>query len=400
MKTPQYVFCIGAGDDQIPYLEIIKEMGFRIVTVDRNGLAPGFSLSDEHAVISTHDYDGILEYVRSLPKSIKLHRVFSFATGYPQLVAVKIAAFLGLPHSPESAIKSILDKAEFRLILEDLNLPTIPFALVSNYPEAIKASSKIDFPQIFKPATGGMGSIGVSRVDSERDARAAFERATDSSNNGTVLIEKFIEGIHLSYTGLIVGGRWKYTALGKKLIHPEGRFIPVGAAQGFQPAEQHLNATIDQHFKSMASRLGFEQSTLRADVIYDPVDELAYFIEMEIVLATPLLLAPVSHGYDLLKNIVKTVLFQDVKKAGDDKYGATVLYFMHPSQNFSRIDNATELIDNESIIELNFDTQKYQYEIDGVTHYVWGRVVTRDENRSESIKTATMVQNQLKYEYD
>ena len=331
---------------------------------------------------------------------VRPHRVVSFASGFPQLVASRIAQHLKLPHTPLTAIESILDKSRFRTLLETLNLPAVPFSVVTNLADAVKCSSELGYPQIFKPATGGMGSIGVTRVDDENGVKSALERAIDGSNDGCVLIEKFIEGIHLSYTGLIADGEWKYTALGRKLIHPEGRFIPVGAAQGPEPCEKGICDAIDRIFKTIAEHLGFEHTTLRADVIYDPDAELAYFIEMEIALATPLLLAPVSHGYDLLGNSLKTALRFEVENAGPHKYGAAVKYFMHPTRDFIKRGSIDEIINNKNIIELNLDTQKYQYEIDGISQYVWGRVVTKCDNRSNAIALAIEIEKNLEFVYN
>jgi carnosine synthase len=96
-------------------------------------------------------------------------------------VSVEIAALtaelLSLPHPPPDLVKLCRDKHAVR---EKLNLEGIDIIRHFRIPyEANEivlkaAADAVKFPAVFKPVSGA-DSIGVKRVDSFRDLKAAFE---------------------------------------------------------------------------------------------------------------------------------------------------------------------------------------------------------------------------------
>ena len=51
-----WVFCLGGSKNQVPYLNEIKKMDFKIFLVDKNKDAPGIKISDKYEYIG---YDQI-----------------------------------------------------------------------------------------------------------------------------------------------------------------------------------------------------------------------------------------------------------------------------------------------------------------------------------------------------
>lgn len=82
-----------------------------------------------------------------------------------------------------------MDKGIFKLILESLKIPQVPYLVVNKNYKTDEIINKIGFPLIVKPANGG-SSIGISKVNSKQELVKAIKNARKYDNK--IIIEKFI----------------------------------------------------------------------------------------------------------------------------------------------------------------------------------------------------------------
>ena len=394
------IFLLGAGLEQLQYIKILKESGCFIVAVDINDNAPGFKMVDEYKAISTHNYIEIFKYALKVNKFHPIDHFISFCSGLPQFNALKLSKKFNLKADDHIQIKNILDKSNFKKILLKLNLPIIPYETVESLNGALSACSQIKFPLIVKPSSGGMGSIGVKKINSIDELKSAFEDAYKISTDKKVIIEKFIKGKNFTYTSLISNGIIKFNTIGEKFFHNQGEFIPIGASQGIcENIPENIKIKIYSDFELICKFLKLSNTSIRSDIIYDISKEKIYFLEMEIALATPLLLTPVSHEYPLLESLVYNLLDIDISTSDIPKYGAAIKYLVHDYSSAVKIKNIEDLKKIDYLIELDLNTQVYEYLVNGIKKYVWGKIITKGKNMDDAINKATEIENSIEIVY-
>lgn len=112
--------------------------------------------------------------------------------------------WLGLPYTGSGVLGSALamDKLRTKLVWLQSGLPTPPYSIVRSAAELAAFGREAGFPLAVKPVHEG-SSIGMSRIDSEDSAAAAYEAA--AGYDQVVLAERWITGGE--YTASILGGQ-------------------------------------------------------------------------------------------------------------------------------------------------------------------------------------------------
>jgi D-alanine-D-alanine ligase len=112
--------------------------------------------------------------------------------------------WMGLPYTGSGVLGSALamDKLRTKQVWLQAALPTPPYSVVRSAGELAAFGRDVGFPLAVKPVHEG-SSIGMSRLDSEQDAAAAYESA--AGHDQVVLAERWISGGE--YTASILGGQ-------------------------------------------------------------------------------------------------------------------------------------------------------------------------------------------------
>ena len=199
------IMILGASILQLPAIKKAKEMGLLPIVVDMNPRAVGFSEGNIlKEVISTIDIPAVVD-------AAKRHRVdgvMTLASDMPMRCVAAVAKELGIVGiSDETAIKAT-DKGEMRKALAAHNVPIPKFHVVSSKQEFDEIVPLFTTPFIVKPADNS-GSRGVIRLSDSSDKAAvdsAYEYSLESSRNGKVVVEEFMEGPEVSVETLSVDG--------------------------------------------------------------------------------------------------------------------------------------------------------------------------------------------------
>ncbi|MFH0516158.1 acetyl-CoA carboxylase biotin carboxylase subunit family protein [Streptomyces sp. M41] len=116
----------------------------------------------------------------------------------------ELGRVLGVPHTDPAAVRRCKDKSALRACLAEAGLGPVRFAVAHDLEAARAAAADIGYPLVLKPRALG-GSIGVVRVDDERQLIDAFAVAADASaSDGTtsriagVLVEEYLDGPEFS----------------------------------------------------------------------------------------------------------------------------------------------------------------------------------------------------------
>ena len=81
------------------------------------------------------------------------------------------------------------DKSLSKLVFESMNIPQVPYMVVTDTFDIDSINEKISFPMIVKPCCGG-SSVGISKADNKKELSDAIESALKYDSK--VIIEKFI----------------------------------------------------------------------------------------------------------------------------------------------------------------------------------------------------------------
>ena len=116
------ILFIGLNHDQIPYLKVIKDLGYYVIGIDRNPSAPGVELVDFYLSRGYEEYDEIEKAMIS-EKNINPTAIFTAAAQFSHVVAARLAALYGLKSPNETIINKILDKSKFYKLFSENGLP-------------------------------------------------------------------------------------------------------------------------------------------------------------------------------------------------------------------------------------------------------------------------------------
>lgn len=180
------ILVLVASITNLPIIEAAKAKGCYVITCDNKPDNPGHKIADESIFIDVCEYDKIIQEVTGK----NIDAVVSFVSSHGLLSAAMIANRFGLKGYAIETIETLTDKGKFREFLQKNSLTYPIFQYTDHFEKLHK--EKIDYPVIVKP-TGGGGSQGVTKVNTEAQLIDAFKKAQVLSDKGEVIVETFIE---------------------------------------------------------------------------------------------------------------------------------------------------------------------------------------------------------------
>lgn len=227
MLTNKIIMILGASILQLPAIEKAVEMGLKVVALDMNPNAVGFSVPGVvKEVISTIDIDAAVEAA----KRHQIDGVMTLATDMPMRTVAAVAKECGLVGvSKETAIKAT-DKSVMREALKAAGVPVPKFFRVANIEEFASAVESIKGPFMVKPSDSS-GSRGILKVDDREDLDSAYEYTKQFSHNGIVVVEECMIGPEVSVETLAIDGDVHVIQITDKMTTGAPHFVEMGHTQ-------------------------------------------------------------------------------------------------------------------------------------------------------------------------
>jgi biotin carboxylase len=216
------VLFVGAGRHQRRAIERARELGVRVVGVDRNPDAPGLAVADTAHVVDFSDVGAVTEVARG--ESVDGVLTVSADRAVPVVAAV--AERLGLPGIGTETAYVMTQKIAMRRVLAEQGVPQPQFAAVRDLREGRAALATVGVPAVLKPADSG-GQRGVFRLASLDDLEAHLHAALAESPNGEAIVESFHEGLELNGIAIARAGEVEVLTLSDRL-RPPGAGFGVG----------------------------------------------------------------------------------------------------------------------------------------------------------------------------
>ena len=194
MKT---VLFVGAGRHQRRAILRAKELGLRVVGVDRNAEAPGLAEADVAEVVDFQDAAAVTEVARRHG----VDGVLTISADRAVPIVAAVAEDLGLPGIGRATAHLMTHKVAMRRRLAEGGVPQPRFAAVRNLQEGKAALTTVGTPAVLKPADSG-GQRGVFRLEGVDDLERHLHSALAESATEEAIVEGFAEGLELN--GLVV----------------------------------------------------------------------------------------------------------------------------------------------------------------------------------------------------
>jgi biotin carboxylase len=221
------VLFVGAGRHQRRAILRAKQLGLRVVAVDRNPDAAGLQHADEAEVVDFVDVEGVIEVARRF----RVDGALTVSADRAVPIVAAVAEALGLPGIGTDTAHLMTHKVAMRRKLSQGGVPQPRFAAVRARREAAPAAETVGFPAVLKPADSG-GQRGLFLLKSFDDLDRHLHAALVESPTGEAILEEFTDGLELN--GLIVtrGGE-PYPLLLSDRLRPPGEGFGVGWIHSF-----------------------------------------------------------------------------------------------------------------------------------------------------------------------
>jgi biotin carboxylase len=216
------VLFVGAGRHQRRAILRAKELGLRVVAVDRNPDALGLPEADVAEVVDFADVAAVTEVGRREG----VDGVLTVSADRAVPVVAAVAEALALPGIGTGVAHLMTHKIAMRRRLAEAGVAQPRFAGLRTIHEAHAALAHVGTPAVLKPADSG-GQRGLFLLDSEDDLLAHLHVALAESPTEEAIVERFHEGLELNGLVLARGGEAHVLTLSDRL-RPPGIGFGVG----------------------------------------------------------------------------------------------------------------------------------------------------------------------------
>jgi biotin carboxylase len=216
------VLFVGAGRHQRRAIQRARELGLRVVAVDRNPDALGLAEADVPEVVDFSDVEAVTEVGRRH----EVDGVLTVSADRAVPVVAAVAEALALPGIGTATAHLMTHKVAMRRRLAETGVPQPRFAAVRGVADARAALDAVGLPAVLKPADSG-GQRGLFLIESEDDLLGHLHVALAESGGEEAIVESFHEGLELNGLALARAGEVVPLTLSDRL-RPPGQGFGVG----------------------------------------------------------------------------------------------------------------------------------------------------------------------------
>lgn len=323
MKT---ILIMGAGASEIPAIQKAKEMGLKVILVDRNEKAPGFkqpdiikevhSIADKEGVLKIaerHQVDGIVTFVDSGVRSVAY-----------------VAKRLHLPGLSEESAYMGTNKIAMRRRLQECGVPIPKFTVIRTREEMRKAVLEFEKKCVIKvpDSAGSNGIYLVKDTTDSKDIDYAFDYCMGATEAGELLIEELMIGPEICAETISSGGKVYVAQITDQLQKSPPYFTDCGYSQPSM-LDDKIQGKIRQIAIDANLALGNVNGSSCTEMIV--TEEGPKVVELGLRLAADFMttkMVPLSTGINMAEAVIKIALGEHVEIKPTINKGSCVRYFI------------------------------------------------------------------------
>ena len=312
---------LGASALQVPAIKKAKELGYKVILVDYDENAVGFSLADVKLVVSTMDQEEVYRQALVYQPDV----VITSTSDGPVRTAAYVNEKLGKrPDLSYMDSFCATVKSDMRKRLKENGVPIPEYYAAADFEGFRDAVERLGGYCIVKPADnagsrgvvllegkkgsgdGSAGREGCGRRDGneneggEEGLRAVYEYSRSHSRNGVVMAEEFMSGAEVSVEALTVEGETHIVAITDKYTTPPPYFVELAHCEPSR-LEREVQEQIRQVALQAVKAIGLCNGPSHTEIKVTPqgpkVVELAARLGGDFITSK---LVPLSTGVDLV----------------------------------------------------------------------------------------------------
>lgn len=164
-------------------------------------------------ITDLRDLNRILRFA----EKIRPDAVISDQCDYSYFAQALIAEKFNLPGPRIKEAQIATNKFLQRTLAREMGIHIPEFKLSVSIDDVYSFAKEVGFPVITKPVDN-RGSFGVNKVENESDVEEAYYDALINSHSRFILVEKFIDGIHITVDGYAFKNEPKSLSLATKML--------------------------------------------------------------------------------------------------------------------------------------------------------------------------------------
>ncbi len=241
------VLLLNAGHNDLGLIRGLKKLGFYIVVTGKTPGLIGEQYCDKYICADYSDKELILK----IAKDEKIDRICACCNDFGVYTASYVAEKLGLPgYDPYETTCIINNKDKFKKLTEELGIispKTRSFTDISKAKSFIDSMEPEDYPLMIKPSDASAGN-GITKVNDKPEAYEAISYAFDTSRNGTIVIEQYIEGTQHGFCTFLVNKKVRAICSNNEysMINPYRVEIDTFPADNWEEASKTLVPEIEK----------------------------------------------------------------------------------------------------------------------------------------------------------
>jgi biotin carboxylase len=390
------IMTIGAGVSQVLGIKTAKEMGLKVIAIDRNLNAPGMKLADIALPIDITDINGAIE----IAKKYDIDGVIT-QTDLGVITVGTIVDALGLAGNGSEVAYVSTNKVAMRERFKEFSVPSPIFEGVNTVDEAYEMVKRIGFPVMIK-AVDSAGSRGVSRLDGFDGLKNAFEDSLMYSREKRVCVEEFVEGIEVGAQAFTYDGKLEMVLVHNDTITPPPNYIPIGHSFPSKFPEETIKKIEDAISKALKA-LGIDYGPSNVDLIV--TEEGPKILEIGARMGVTCLpeLVYEHTGINWVEQAIKVALGEKpFLKRKYNKACAAILLGVKKEGKVKEIlvpeeiENISGVIDVSIDVKVGNDVKPFAY---GGANRI-GQVIVVDETAELAEKKAEMIKQMIKFKVE
>lgn len=271
------VMILGAGEGQIPFLNICKKRGYETIVVSIPGNYPGFKLADKSFFVDTRDKEKILE----LAKQENIDAILTDQTDVSVPTVAYVAEKMGLRGIGYNTSLKFTNKYLMRKAAQEAGVPVPCFGRVTSLKDAIELAKKIGFPLMIKPVDSS-GSRGVIKINSLDELNENYSIAENYSTDNSVLLEQFIDGKEYLVDGFAMNNCYINLDLGvKEYFNVPNIFVSkMCMFSSAKRIKDEIGLKVLECNKRLVENIGLKFGITHAEYLYNKIDNKVYLVEI------------------------------------------------------------------------------------------------------------------------
>ena len=271
------IMLLGAGEGQIPFLNICRKKGCYVIAVSIKGDYPCFNLADKSYYIDTRDKEKILE----VAQMEQIDAIITDQTDVSVPSVAYVAEKMGLRGIGYDTSIKFTDKYEMRKAAKEAEVGIPEFDRAFTVDEAIDISKRIGFPLIIKP-TDGSGSRGVTKINNRKELIDAFLETQCYSGTGAVIMESYVQGEEYLVDGFAMDHKYINLDLGTKEFFdiPNIFVSKMCMFSSTKCPTDRVGKMVLEANKKLVDSIGLEFGITHAEYRYCQEEDKVYLIEI------------------------------------------------------------------------------------------------------------------------